>query len=152
MNANINKTLITYVLIGGVVVLIAASIFQSCTKISPPISTPVTTPTKEVREAPTVSYAIPVNPLPTDNEIVENVRARNKQEEAAKQAIADKMKKIARISAEIRANQREQSLTTDANKQKLAAQPAGSAFAIMSLEQMPKEMLQNIKSRRYLLH
>ena len=149
MSINNNRTILTYILIGGVIALIIVSIFQSCTKISPPIST---TPAEETPEAPAVNYAMPVNPLPTDNEILENVRARNKQEETAKQAIADKMKKIAKISAEIRANQKEQSLTTDANKQKLAAQPAGSMFAIMSLEQMPKEMLQNIKSRRYLVH
>lgn len=151
MSININRTVIIYALIAGLIVLIAASIVQLGTKTLPPVSTSVTTPTKEAEEAPALNYAIPVNPLPTDNEIEESVKVQNERQEVVKQMIADKMKKIAAISKEIRMRQNEPALTTDENEQKTTAQPVNPASSAKKFKQIPKEILRNIRSQRYLV-
>lgn len=153
MSANINRAVMICALIAGLVVLIAVSILQLDTKTLPPVSTSVTTPTKEAEEAPAFNYAIPVNPLPTDDEIKESVKVQNERQEVVKQMIADRMKKIAIISKEIRMRQNEPTLTTDTdeNKQKTTAQPVNPASSIKTFKKIPKEILQNIRSRRYLV-
>ena len=133
------------------ILLIIVSIFQSYTKTSPPISTSVTTLTKNADITPMPNYTIPVNPFPTDNEIEESIKVRNEQGETVKQALADKMQKIATISEEIRANQNEpaSSLPTAENNQTTVAQGTQPVSQGTKFKQIPKEIIQQVQSHRY---
>ena len=151
MNININKTLIIYALIAGMVVLIIVPLSRLYTKIYPAISTTVAMPAKEAGDAPALNYTIPVNPLPTDDEIEESVKAQNEQQEVVKQAIADRMKEIAAISEKIRMNQNEPPPTTDEGAPKTITQLKNPVSSVTKVTQMLKELLQDVQSRRYLL-
>ena len=115
----IDRKALIFILVAAVVIALAVPVLF---KLYVKGSTPVSAPSKETvstsgGKGPAVNLVIPVNPLPTDDEIRESIRIRNERQSIADQAIAEVKSKADAVSSKIRMNQNELP-TSDAPEEK----------------------------------
>jgi len=156
MNNNKNRMTVVYVIIVMAVILITAFVFQLYRSL-PPVS--ITAPAQKAVKAaegngPELHYAIPVNALPTDNEIKEALKVRNDDRQAAEKKVAERIQLIKTMRAQIRSAQKEETTAQAENKQGATAQVRKIAppASKPNSRQAGKELLQKIQTGQCLVH
>jgi len=125
----IDRTVAIYILVAIVVMSIAAPLlFQLYIKSLMPVSAPSKETVSMTMEEGAALNSI-VNPLPTDDQIRDSIRAHNKRQKITDQAIADAKSKIDATSREIRMSQNATPSVPIGDKQetaKLSTEPTPS--------------------------